>query len=120
MVSTFIGGTLNFKIDGQQYRLGGSFKYRLGGQIRQAKNGLDGTLGFVTTYSEAMIDCELSIDGSVSVAQLKSIDNSTLVATLDNGRTVLLANAWQEGEIEVDAKEAMASAKFCGLTGQEL
>ncbi len=120
MVNTFIGGTLNFKIDGQQYRLGGSFKYKLGGLIRQAKNGLDGTLGYVTTYSEASIDAELSIDGTVSVAQLKSISNSTLVASLDNGRTILLANGWQEGEIEVDAKEAMASTKFCSLTGQEL
>jgi hypothetical protein len=121
MVNTYIGGTLQFKIDGTQYRLGGQFKYMLGGQVRKAKNGLDSTLGFVTTYSEAKMDCELVVDGVVSVSSLKAITNSTLVATLDNGRTVVLLNAWQDdGDIEVDAKEATATVKFAALSAQEL
>ncbi len=121
MVNTFIGGTLQFMIDGVQFNLGGSFKYRLGGQKRKTKNGLNGTLGFVTEYSEAMIEAQLSMDGSVSVAQLKAISNSTLTATLDNGRTIVLYNAWQtDDDPEIDAKEAEATFKFAGLRGVDL
>ena len=121
MVNTFIGGTLNFKIDGAQKRLGGNFKIKLGGQVRKPKNGLDGPSGFVTEYVNPEIDCELMVDGTVSVSQIKAINNSTLVVNCDNGRTYVVSNAWQtDDDPQVDLKEAMMSCKFAGLTAQEL
>ncbi len=119
-LSNYLGGTLNFKIDGAQYRVAGSFRYSMGGKQRTAKNGPDGTLGFITTYKEPMIDSELVADGTITQQQLRQITNSTLTVELDNGITVLLANAWQEGDIETDAVEAKMGVKFAGLSAQEL
>ncbi len=120
MANTFLGGTLVFKIDGQQYRLGGSISYSTGGLIRTAKNGPDGTLGYTTAYKEPMIDCELISDGSVTQQQLRAIDTSTITAELDNGITFVLINAWQEGDVTTNVVDAKMSIKFCAQSAQEI
>jgi hypothetical protein len=121
MANTFLGGTLSFMIGGVPYRLGGNFKIKLGGLLRDDKVGLSGPLGYTSKYGMSSIECEMVTDGSISVAALKGVNNVTLVALLDNGRTYMLPGAWQSGDDpSIDVKEAMTTVTFSALSAQEM
>jgi hypothetical protein len=120
MATTFLGGTLNFTIDGVAYRLGGSFSDNRGGLQRTGKVGPDGVLGYTQKYGIPMIDCELIDDGTVSLDSLGAVSNSTITVEYDNGKVVVLSNAWQEGEIVEDVIEAKIKLKFAGRVRTEV
>jgi hypothetical protein len=118
--STFRGGTLYFKANGQQYDLGGSFSVQMGGRVREAKAGPNGVLGYITKYVPPMFDCELMDGDAVLLATIKGLTETTFTAELDNGKTYVLVRGWNEGDPELDAVEAKVKAKFSGLSCQEL
>ena len=116
----FLGGTLNLLIAGIPYQLAGSFTDSVGGAIRANKKSISGIAGFTQSYDAPSIDCELIDDGTVSTAVLKSISNAPVTVQYDNGKLVVLSNAWQEGEITINPVEATMKVKFCGLTRTEI
>jgi hypothetical protein len=115
----WIGGTLFFKIGGVQYSLGGSFSVDIGGITREPVVGPDGVHGFNTKYRAPTWEAELLDGSAVLLATIQGIEGQTLTAELDNGKTYVMTNGYQTGDVKLDAVEAKIKANFSGTACTE-
>ncbi|HLJ64131.1 MAG TPA: phage tail tube protein, partial [Stellaceae bacterium] len=65
------------------------------------------------------IECEFAHKGSVSLAALQGITNSTLTFASDNGRRFVLRNAWLAAVPVLSADGGKIAAKFNGIDCDE-
>jgi hypothetical protein len=114
------GGTLFFKLNGQQYDLAGTFTIFLGGQVNTPVSGPDGVHGYKTKYAPPMWNTELQDGDAVLLAALQGLGGITLTAELDNGKTYLMINAFQTGEANLDVVETKIKCDFSGTQCTEL
>jgi hypothetical protein len=114
------GGTLFFKVNGQQYDLAGTFTIKKGGKVNEPVVGPDGVHGYKTKYVAPLWNCELQDGDAVLMSTLQSISGETLTAELDNGKTYILISAFTTGETSLDVVEAKIKCDFAGLSDQEL
>ena len=115
-----IGGVLNFTIDGQQYAARGSFQVTPSTVKREGIAGQDYVHGYTEMPIVPSIKGDLTTTASLSLVQLESIVDSTIQATLANGKTYVLTDAWTKSAFEIDTSEGKFNAEFEGLTCEEI
>lgn len=114
MSSNLIAGTAQITVDGTTYQLEGGLKYSPSSVTREALVGKDGFHGWKETPVTGSITMSIRDSGSFPVANFNSIRNSTIVATLANGKIVTGRNMGAVDTQEVDTEDAKFEVKFEG------
>lgn len=115
-----LGGVINFTCDGVSYFIRGNMKVIYGGVKREPVVGQDGTHGYTEMPIAATIEGEFTTRPGLSIARMQDITNSTITASLANGTTYVLTEAWTEAAFEIETAEGKFAAKFCGMDCREL
>lgn len=106
-----IAGVATITVDGQNYRLRGSFKYSPCKAKRETLVGQDGVHGYSEMPIAGFMEADLSDMGGLKVASLNAMSNVTVVAELANGKQVVGRNMWQVGDaIEVSTEDGKVNA----------
>jgi hypothetical protein len=120
MAGNRVGGTIYFTIDGTQYPARGKFEYSPLTSEKKNFAGQDGHVGYTEMPKVPFIKGDLTDLGSITVSGLQTLDVSTVTLELANGKTVILSNAWLEGEVSVSAEEGSYPVEFRGSAINEL
>lgn len=110
-----IGGTVYFKINGKQYALGGTFKFKPAKVVREGKVGLSGPAGHTEKPLFQRVSAELYNTADLDFLELNGFKDETMTFELANGQAYVLRNAFQSGEIDVDAGEGTTPVDFEGI-----
>lgn len=114
------GGIVFLKIDGEQYDVKGEGTYNMGSPMREAIVGQDQVHGYKETPQVPSITIALTDRGDLDLKKLQAVNNATIVLELANGKAVVLRSAWFAGEGTVTTGEGEISAKFEGLSAEEV
>lgn len=114
MSSNLIAGTAQITVDGVTYQLEGSLKYSVSTVKRETLMGKDGFHGWKETPVPGSISMSIRDAGSLTVASINAMRNSTVVCTLANGKIVTGRNMGAVDVQEVDTDDAKFDAKFEG------
>lgn len=114
MASNLIAGTAQVTVDGTTYQLEGGLKYSPSTVKREALMGMDGFHGWKETPVPGSITMSIRDAGDLTVSSFNAMTNSTIVATLANGKVVTGRNMGATDVQEVDAAEAKFEVKFEG------
>jgi tail tube protein len=109
-----IGGVGSIKVDGRQLSVRSALTISPNSETRSGVGGPDGTHGYISENHVPYIEAECSNRTYFSLEQLKRITNSTIVASLGNGEVWTLRNAWQSGDLELDAIAGTFTVRFEG------
>jgi hypothetical protein len=101
-----LAGTASLTVDGRSYALKGNFYYQPSGATREELMGLDGFHGYKETPGVGEIGGTLRDTGGLSVSDLGQMTNSTIVAELANGKTVVGRNMFTTERPKATADEA--------------
>ncbi len=118
MAVTKVGGITYIQVNGNQYPLRGTATATLGNIEAEAVVGNDAFHGIKELPKEASIEIEFTDLGSLSVSDLEAMDDVTVTAQCNNGKTAVLYNARQVNQIAVDLVEGKYTAKFIAKQGQ--
>ena len=99
-------GTIYVKVDGAQKEAKGDYSYNLGKPKREAIIGADGVHGYKETPQVAFIEGAITDSKDLDLAKLAEQDNVTVTLELNNGKTVVLPDAWFASEATVTTGEA--------------
>lgn len=92
------GGLLALKIDGKTFDAVGNFTWNLGLPLRAPLIGASGVDGYSEAPQAAFIEGEIRDGSEVTIADLVGATGVTASLELANGKTLVLAEAWYEGE----------------------
>lgn len=115
-----VGGVISFTIDGVPYAARGNFKVSPNRVKREGVAGQDGVHGYTEMPIVPGIEGDLTTVQGLSLTALEAIVDSTIIAQLANGKSYALTNAFTESAFEIDTAEGRFSAKFGGITCEEL
>lgn len=105
-------GIIYIKVDGELYDAAGDFTYNLGKPSREALSGADGIHGYKETPQPAFIEGEIRDSNSLDLATLLTLDGVTVTLELNNGKVIVLRDAWFAGEGGGSTGEATIAARF--------
>jgi len=106
------GGLLAVKIDGKVYNAVGNFTFNLGKPLRAPLVGATGVDGYSQTAQAAFVEGEIRDGENVDLEALVTANNVTVTLELANGKTLVLANAWYEGEGTGNSQEGNFPVRF--------
>jgi hypothetical protein len=115
-----VGGIIRFTIDGAQYRAKGNFSYMIGNPKREAIIGSDGVHGYKETPQAPFIEGTITDSASLSLSDLTSITDSTVILTLANGKSVVLRDAFYASEGEASTEAGEIKVRFEGISAEEM
>lgn len=113
-------GIIFLKINGDLLRAKGSFTYNLGQPLREAIVGHDGVHGYRETPRVPFIEGEITDGADVDVAALQNLTDATVQLELNNGKVIVLRDAWFAGEGNAQTEEGNISARFEGMSAEEI
>ncbi|WP_261840950.1 phage tail tube protein [Aliamphritea ceti] len=120
MSNKLVSGRIFFKVDGQQYSVSAGITYNLGRPKRESGSDSSFEHHFKEVAQVPYISGELFDNKSLDVAKFLDLDNATITAELATGKSIVLRNAWQTGEGEVNAEEGKIPFKFEGESAEEV
>lgn len=109
-----LAGTASLSIDGTTYMITGDFKYKPAGKKRSTLSGMDRVHGFKEEISAPYISFNLRDWGGLTVADINSMTDVTVVGQLANGKTIIGRDMWTVEEQEVDSVEAKFDVRLEG------
>lgn len=112
MANRVRGGLLAVKVDGVTYSAVGNFTYNIGAPVRAALIGATQVDGYSETPQSAFIAGEFRDGEDVDTEKLVKITDATITLELANGKTLVLANAWYEGEGTGNSQEGNFAVRF--------
>jgi hypothetical protein len=111
-----IGGIGSIKVDGRQLSVRATLTISPNLWTRTGVGGPDGVHGYTAENHVPYIEAECSNRPRFyNLEQISQITNSTVVAQLESGETWTLRNAWQAGDLELDALAGTMTVRFEGL-----
>jgi hypothetical protein len=114
MASNVIAGTAQVTTDGVTQQLEGGLKYSPATIKREALVGKDGFHGWKNTPVAAFIEMVLRDNGTLTIASFNAMTNSTIVATLANGKIVTGRNMGAVDVQESDTEDSKFTVRFEG------
>jgi hypothetical protein len=114
MSSNLIAGTAQVTTDGVTQQLEGGLKYSVATVKRTALVGKDGFHGWKEEPVAPYIEMSLRDSGGLTLANFNAMRNSTVVATLANGKIVTGRNMGAVDVQEIDTDEAKFVVRFEG------
>ena len=115
-----IGGVLSLTIDGTPYAARGNFSVMGASVKREGIAGQDAVHGYTEKPVVPSIKGDLSTVPGLSIEALQAITSSTIIASLANGRSYALRNAWSTSAFEIDTSEGKIGVEFQGLSCDEI
>lgn len=115
-----IGGVLNFTIDGTQYAARGNFEVTPSTVKREGVAGQDFVHGYTETPIVPGIKGDLTTTSDLSLETLEGITNSTIQASLANGKTYVLSQAWTTSAFSINTAEGRFAFEAQGVTCDEV
>jgi predicted heme/steroid binding protein len=119
-MSNKIAGKIYFKVDGHQYHATGSFSYGLGGSKKETMSTSDHEHFFKEKAKVPFIEGEIIDKNTIDVATFLELDGVTVTAELANGKSIVLRDAWQVGEGDVNGEEGKIPFRFEGKSAEEV
>lgn len=113
-------GIIFVRVDGGQLDAKGAFTYNLGAPKREAIVGSDAVHGFKETPQVAFIEGKVTDRGSLSVAALTAIEDSTVTLELANGKVVVLHGAWFAADGQAETGDGEINVRFEGDFAEEI
>lgn len=115
------GGVIQMQVDGVQYDTKGEATYNLGHVKRTAILGSDGKVhGFKEEAQAPFIEVKLTDRGSLNLANVVDLTDSTVALSLANGKVVTLRSAWYAGEGTGHTDEGELDFRMEGKSAQEI
>jgi hypothetical protein len=115
-----IGGVLNITVDGRQYPIRGSVEVSPSSVKREGIAGQDYVHGFTEMPVVPSIKANVSTTADVSLETLQNITDATIQATLANGKSYVLSQAWTVAAFAIDTAAGQVSVEFQGVTCDEI
>lgn len=115
-----IGGTIEFKIDGEIYNAKGSWTYNLGRGKRETIVGADGVHGYKEMPQVPYIEGVITDRGDLSIDTLLKLVDATAMLQLANGKIIVLRDAIFAGDGNVTTEEGEIEARFEGVSAEEV
>ena len=109
-----LAGIASLTIDGVNYLVAGDLKYQVSGVKRETLTGQDSVHGFSEMPRAGKISMSLRDWADLTMADVQAMTNSTVIAELANGKTIVGRNMWNVEDQEVDTTEAKADIVFEG------
>lgn len=110
-----LAGTVFLSIDGTSYMLSGAFEYSPSIVSRESLVGQDRVHGFSEKPVAPHISGTLRDSAGLSVAALNAMDNVTVVAQLNNGKTIVGRNMWTVETQTAKAEDGTIEVKWEGM-----
>lgn len=120
MANRRVGGILFLKVDGEQFQAKGSFTYNLGAAKRSAVVGVDAVHGFSELPQTPFIEGAITDSDDLNLETLINVRDATVTIELANGKIIALREAWYASEGDVTSEEGEISARFEGITAEEV
>lgn len=114
MSSNLIAGTAQVTTDGVTQQLEGGLKYSVATVKRTALVGKDGFHGWREDPVAPYIEMVLRDNGTLTLASFNAMRNSTIVATLANGKIVTGRNMGAVDVQESDTEDSKFTVRFEG------
>jgi hypothetical protein len=112
-MSNKVGGIVHIKTNGDALYVKGSVSYNLGLPKKEAVIGADGKVhGYKEVPQVAYIKADLTVKDKTDVKTILELDEATVTAELNNGKVIVLRNAWCSTEGEVETEEGKLSVEF--------
>lgn len=105
-------GIIYLRINGQQQEAKGEFTYDLGAPQRNPIVGADGIHGYSETPKQAYIEGAITDSQTVDLGNLVELDGVDVTLELNNGKVIVLSNAWYAGSGQVTTSEAQIPVRF--------
>ena len=115
-----IAGTVEVAYNGNVIKVTGNISYNLGRMKRETKKGPDSIHGYSEMPQEPFIEGECRLTSETSLTELVDVTNATVTAILATNKTVMLTEAWFEGEGTAGSEEGSVPFKFCGTNCEEI
>lgn len=112
-------GQVSVKIDGATYPTDGSSSMEIGGVTRESVAGDYDASAFKESTAPAKAEVTLNYKKGVSLSQLRSIDNATVILEADTGITWLMRNAYVADVISW-SQDGKAKVVFQGPPAEEV
>lgn len=113
-------GKIFFKIGGTQYAAKGNFTYNLGRPKRNPITGEDEVHGFSETPQPARIEGEITDGADLDLKAFVEIEGETVTLELNNGKTVMLRDAWYAADGDAQTQEGNIQVIFHAPAGEEV
>lgn len=114
------GGRLYLKVDGALQEAKGDFTYGIGTDKRESIIGSSSVHGYKRTVQAPFIEGAITDSATLSLSALTSIDGATITLELQNGKTIVLRDAWYVGEGSVSTGEGEIAVRFEAKQGEEI
>lgn len=115
------GGIIQVKVNGKVYDAKGDYEYSPGYPVRSPIKGTDGKVhGYTEEAGEPMISGKITDARTLSLKELQTMEDATVVIELSNGKSFMLSEAFYADEGVVNTKEGEVPFKFIGKRGEEI
>lgn len=113
-------GIIAVQVNGEVFQAKGNWSYNLGRPKRDAIIGADSVHGFKEVPQVAFIEGAITDRGDLDLATLMTIQDATVTLSLNNGKMVVLRDAWQAAEGTASTEEAEIPVRFEGISAEEV
>lgn len=114
MANNCVAGTVYVKVNGRQLSVRGTLTISPNNKTREPVAGLDGPHGYTSVFRHPYIECEITNRREFSLLELASLDDVTVTAECENGEVWVLRNAFQSGDLELNAADGTCTVHFDG------
>lgn len=117
-MSRIIGGLAYIKADGVSIAAKGNFTYNTGQNKREAIAGFDSVHGIKEMIQVPFIEGATSDISGVDLERIKNLQDITVELQINNGKTVVLRNAFYCADGEGSVEEGEVQLRFEGLSAE--
>ena len=114
-----LGGIIRLAYNGKQLQAKGNFEYDLGEPVATGVAGADAVHGYTEEIVIPMIEGVITDSADLDLAELASIRTATVTLELNNGKTVVLREAWWASGSKGSTEAGEIPCKFEGKSGDE-
>lgn len=113
-------GIIYLKVSGRTHDVKGSFTYNIGQPKREGIVGHDGVHGFKELPQIPFIEGEITDASDLDLKSILNYEDETVTLELNNGKTIVLSNAWFAGDGNVSTEDGNIAVRFEGKSGKEI
>jgi hypothetical protein len=116
MANMCVAGEAFVKVDGRQLSVRGTLTISPNTITRTPVAGLDGIHGYSSVFRAPYIEVEITNRAAqFPLTDLVDVVDATVTAELETGEVWVLRDAWQSGDLELNAADGTCTVHFDGL-----
>jgi hypothetical protein len=115
MANQCVAGECFVKVDSRQLSVRGTLTISPNRLTRTSVAGLDGIHGYQSVFRAPYIEIEITNRPQFPLTDLENVVDATVTAELENGEVWVLRNAFQTGDLELNAADGTCTVRFDGM-----